>query len=96
MPSPVNQLDLLDRDRASFDLWLPPYDRGAGLGFTMLADLCEQADDLAVELHIWAEPDFDLCSPDQLARWYERFGFERTGEVRPGAIRMVRGTRDHG
>ena len=75
---------------ATFDIRVPAHLRGQGHGTAAMYDLIEWADELRVTIDIWCEPDPELCSPEQLATCYERFGFMRTGELAPGAIHMRR------
>lgn len=80
----------VDQATASFDIQVPAHLRGQGIGSAVMYDLIEQADELGMALDIWCEPDPQMCSPEVLSKWYERFGFERTGVTKPGAIRMYR------
>ena len=74
----------------TFDIRVPAHLRSQGHGTAAMYDLIEWADEVGVALEVWCEPDPELCSPGKLAAWYTRFGFERTGETMPGAIRMLR------
>ena len=78
---------------ATFDIQVPAHLRSQGHGSAAMLDLIEQIDELGYALDIWCEPDPEQCTPDQLAVWYGRFGFVRTGETQPGAIRMRRPSR---
>jgi hypothetical protein len=75
---------------------VPRRHRGQGEAGRALRHVLDLADDLHYDVKLDASPLDDRTHPERLARWYESYGFRRTGEtVNPlGHPRMLRAARD--
>lgn len=71
-------------------LHTPAAEQGKGHATTLVRKVCKEADASNIVLMIWPKPygDDQAMNTEQLAQWYERFGFQQIQPEPPLMARM--------